>query len=954
MKFRSGCSRSPFRGVTLLAFAAAIALAAMPRAAASADWPQAHSDLRGDPAVLFGTLPNGMRYAIMRNDTPKDAVSMWFVIRSGSLQENDAQQGLAHFLEHMAFRGSRHVPENEVWSGLQRLGITIGADANAETAFDVTKYLFNFPHSDEATIDTGLLRFRDIASELTLAQSAMDAERGPILSEERLRDGPGLRMFKQKLALVFAKDRLLSRYPIGLTDVLKHAPVSLIRSYYDAFYRPDRATLIVVGEIDPQSIQSKISKLFSDWAPTGPAASDPVRPAPGPRRAEAAYYAEAGAPSVLSLNWVLKTEPDTKARERQDLIKLMALKILDNRLKDFTSEDRHPITNTDIQPVREIPDAVVWAVDAAIRPQDWRVVLDAAIRETRRMQEFGISADEFARAKNEVLAVLQAAAAAARTRSSREVANGLSDSTTQNEVFVSPADSLELADEIFRTLTAEELSAAITAFMREHGPLVFLSTPEPIEGGKATLATALAADEKAPLTRATEEARVTWPYVSFGAPGEVGQVAERTLIPDLQVTSVRFANGVRLSVKPTAFKKGEIRVDVRIGNGRLDLPSDRDTVAWAVSDNGFVYGGLNAISYQDMQRALSDKVYKTEAGVADDGLMLWGSTRPSDLLTQLQVFAAFTSAPGWRPGAVEQASSTEIDKLQQSDTSPTEMFFRNLPCLLRSDDRRWCRPGLAELEHVKPEALKTLLAPTLAAAPIELTMAGDVTADDAIAAVAQTFGALPPRAAATSLKSAVVHFPDGHSAPIELHHNGRADQGIAALAWPTADAFDLKHVQRLSVLKSVMDTRILDELRIKDGATYSPFSFLNASKVAQGFGYLAVATELPPAKMPLFFSATDSITADLKRRPISQDELERARRPLLQDILTRRQTNNYWADALVGTQQDSRRLDIIRQTVPDLKLVTAEDVQRTANDYLSDSKVWKLKITATSRVASPK
>ncbi len=287
----------------------ALVLPELPRASA-ADWPQQHSDVPADKGVLFGTLPNGMRYAIMHNATPKGAVSMWLNIEAGSLQESDAQQGLAHFLEHMAFRGSRHVPEAEVWPSLQRLGMAIGADANAGTTQSFTVYQFNFPRNDAATVDAGLLRLRDNASELTLAQTAMDAERGAVLSEERLRDTPGYRAIKQVVRLFFPDDVLTSRWPIGQTDVLKQAPVARIRDYYDAFYQPERATLIVVGEIDPAEIEAKIKKLFADWKSTGPAGHDPVRPTPGPRAPQASLFVEAGAPSMMSLSWVLPSRPD--------------------------------------------------------------------------------------------------------------------------------------------------------------------------------------------------------------------------------------------------------------------------------------------------------------------------------------------------------------------------------------------------------------------------------------------------------------------------------------------------------------------------------------------------------------------------------------------------------------------------------------------------------------------
>ena len=159
----------------------------------------------------------------------------------------------------------------------------IGPDANASTGFTQTSYQFNLPHNDNATVDSGLLRLRDIASELTLAQRAMDDERGPILSEERLRDTPQYRNLKALLHLVLPGSLGPSRMPIGKTDVIQHAPIALIQDFYHAYYRPERAVLIVVGDIDPAAIQAKILDRFANWTAVGPAGDDPRQAPPGKR-----------------------------------------------------------------------------------------------------------------------------------------------------------------------------------------------------------------------------------------------------------------------------------------------------------------------------------------------------------------------------------------------------------------------------------------------------------------------------------------------------------------------------------------------------------------------------------------------------------------------------------------------------------------------------------------------
>ncbi len=942
-KCRLGIRLSSVVAVVLGMATGGLVISTLPRAAGAADWAQVHSDLPADPAVLFGKLANGMRYAVMKNATPKGAVAMRLVIDAGSRQESDAQQGLAHFLEHMAFRGSRHVPEDQVWPGLQRLGMTVGADANAATGFNQTNYQFNLPLNDAETINTGLMRLRDIAGELTLAQRAMDDERGPILSEERLRDTPNDRSMKQVFQLTYPGSIAGSRFPIGKIDVVKHAPVSLVRDFYNAYYRPERATLIVVGDIDPKVILAKITDRFVDWKAVGPAGSDPRQVSSASRIPEAKLVVGRGASSLVAVNWVMPKEPDTKAREQADLIKLVGMKILHFRLQDLANGPQHAFTQPELQIDGSVPEGYLWGVILQTRPEDWRIAVQAATLAVRRMQEYGVSADEVTRAMGELHAQLQAEAAKATTRPSPAIADGIAKSLDEGDVFVSPTESLSVAEEVFRNLTAGKVNAGLAAMMRSHGPALYLVSPSPIEGGQAALSETFAAAERAPLTGETAAAPVVWPYSSFGPSG---QVVDRKMIADMQTTFVRFANGVRLTVKPTSFTTGEILVRVSVGNGRLGLPADRDSAIWAFNQNRFVYGGVKAIDLDDMQRALAGRLYKADTSLDDDGFVLRGQTRPADFVTQLQVLAAYVSAPGWRSGAVERARGEEISELTQFSGSPMGVFQRDIGSLLHND-RRWSTPSLAEVQAVGPNGLKDLLERQLASAPIEVTVVGDVSVDAAVQAVAGTFGALPQRseAAASPPAAMYIHFPAPTAMPIELHHNGRADQGVAVVGWPAVDEFDQQTHQDLRVLEQAFAARVLDQLRIRDGATYSPATMLGASRVFPGFGYFVAATELPAAKMPMFFSVSQSIAADLRTHKISADELERARKPAVETMITQQQTNGYWAYWLMGAQTDPRRLDIIRDTIPDLKRVTSADVQRVAKTYLIDAKAWKAVIT---------
>ncbi len=416
---------------TLLCFLAVFAL--VPAALAQdaplkqpGRWAQDYLGRLADPAVRFGTLPNGLRYAILRNDTPKDAISMRMLIGSGSLKERDEEQGLAHFLEHMAFRGSTNVPDGEVVRMLERHGLRFGPDTNASTSFDRTLYMFNFPKATDDALDTGLKLFREIGERLKLDPAAVEAEKGVVLSEERVRDTPSYKATKAQLNMLFAGTRVPERWTIGTVATIQGATAERLRRYYAANYRPDNATIVVVGAIDPAAVEAKIKAGFSDWKNGAtPDRYDPAAPAPTQRAAE---FVADGAPDVLSLNWVrpLDRRAQTLAVDREQLRRLLGIAVLNNRLSDRALRPGNPYTAA----AASVSDSLigtggVTSFSIQADPAQWPAALDAALEEQRMLLRDGVSADELKRAANSLLANMQAAADGASTRRDEALADGI-------------------------------------------------------------------------------------------------------------------------------------------------------------------------------------------------------------------------------------------------------------------------------------------------------------------------------------------------------------------------------------------------------------------------------------------------------------------------------------------------------------------------------------------------
>jgi zinc protease len=908
------------------------------------EWPQARSDVRADPDIRFGSLPNGMRYAIKRQAIPPGQAALRLRFDAGSLMETDAQQGLAHFLEHMAFAGSKAVPKDEMVKILERHGLAFGADTNASTNFDETVYKLDLPRTDDDTVDTSLKLLREAASELTIAPEAVERERGVVLSEERASDSPAYQVFKQRLGFQLPGQLMPNRLPIGKVDVLQKAPASLIADFYHHYYRPERAVLVAVGDFDPAAMEAKIRGRFGDWRAVGPAGPEPVLGKVEDRKTQAKLMVQPGTSLNLQVAWVRPPElrPDRLAKRRADFIEDLGFAVLNRRMSALARSPHPPFIAAASFKANQGHSAEVTMLNLAAQPDGWREALAAVDQEERRAVQYGVRQDELDREIAEARATAQTALSGVATRRPAQIADEIVGSLGDQEVVTNPADDLAFLESTVKGLKADTVSAALKSAFSGEGPLLFMSSPKAVQGGEQALLAEYASTLKVAVAAPAAPHAATWPYATFGV---IGKVADTREVADLNTAFVRFENGVRLTVKPTKFRDDEVLIQVNVGNGLQDLPRDRQSLAWF--GNAFIEGGLKQIDNEDTERVLASKVYEARFGVAEDAFVLSGSTRTADLPTQMQVLTAYVADPGWRAEAFNRqqtAGKTVHDQMEGTDGG---VLRRELSGLLHAGDRRFTFPSRDDISKAQLGDLQAQIAPHLANDAIEVVIVGDITVDKAIDAVAHTFGSLPARRAPEPAPAAqrTIGFPAGAAKPLLFTHKGREDQAIGYMAWPTNDLWaNPQQALENDVLGEVMGLRLIDELRLNQGVTYSPSVSYSHSLTWTGWGYLAASVEVPPAKLDGFFHDMDKIAADLRTRDVTADELDRAKKPRVDKLERARVTNQYWLSELSGAQADPRRLDFIRHIVPGTEKVTAVDVKHAAQLVLKDDKAFRLEI----------
>lgn len=905
-------------------------------------WAHEYTDRKPDPAVRFGTLPSGLRYAIQHNETPKDGVAMRMRIGSGSTVERDEEQGLAHFLEHMAFRGSTHVADGDVVRMLERHGLKFGPDTNAFTSHEQTVYLFNFPKADTAALDTGFTLFREIAERLTLDAAAVEAEKGVVLSEERTRDTPAFRASKAELGNLLSGTRAVGRWPIGVVETIRAATPERLRRYYQAHYQPDNTTLIVVGNVDVDAVERDIRGRFSDWV------GQPSEKTPQSGQAKPAQpaveFVDPGAPTRITLAWVgpLDVHADTQARQRQQVALHLGLFALNNRLSDRGLNAGAPYVGAaaGANPAA-LNAASVTQVGLVAQPGKWREGLDAALEEVRRVLQEGLQPDELTRAKPILRTSLQTRAERAPTRTSADIASTLLGAVSNDRVYTSPAQDLADGVALIDAIDATEAVAALRQAFAARGPAVFRSVQDGAVGADA-LAQQLVASLARPLATKAELTQVDWPYSDFG---ERSAVRSRTEDAALGTTLVEFVNGTRLLVKPTPWRKGSIDVRVLMGEGQAGLDPALAHAQWAL---GFTQlGGLGRMSigeFSRWQRSMG-VVLGVSFQLGNHNAIFAGSTRPNDLLIQMRALAAFSRDPGLRAEMGEKMLGVAPTLAGQLDANPSTVFSREFGRLYVSGDRRFMHsPTAQDIAATRPDDLHTILRANTGLAA-DVIMVGDVEVDAAIDAVQFTFGAGPALRRAANIP-VDLHMTPGRAEPYVVTHTGRADQAQMGRYWHLPGFLVNAPLARTArVAAAILRSRLNDTVREKMGLTYSPQAFSYASADHPDLGYFGVSIETPPEQFDAFTTALDAQLQALADAPVSADELQRARLPLVETARKDEETNTYWIGALPSLLQEPRLRPTLLDRIQALEAVTVEDVQTFIRTHVQG----KLPLTVIAR-----
>lgn len=922
---------------------------AAPPAAATASrgdtgWFYRGSDIAPDPAWRFGTLPNGLRYAVRRNALPAGQVSIRLRIDAGALHEADNERGWAHFLEHMVFRGTEHFPDHEARQIWQRLGASFGSDSNARTDSTETVYQLDLPNADRASLDTSLNVLFEMMARARIDPAAVDAERPVVIAEKDRRPELTQRALETSLPLYYAGLRYRDRDTIGTDATLAGATAEGLRAFYRRWYRPSRAVIVLVGDADPDMMEDLIRARFGGWQGEGPDPVDPDYGTPAEVPDPVANLVYPGVPVSANVAWIRPHDgaPHTMAREQQYLADSLALRIVNRRLEAHARGSNSAFINSALGVSRQRSIADTTGLSLTARDGRWQAALNESFAILGDALQSPPSAEEIDREVRNLRTSVTAAVLGESTVRSQVRAEQLVGAVDTGSVISTARTVLDNFEANVPAMTPARVETAMHDLFAGFGPRMIVATPAPVEGGGAAIARTLAeARAIAPATRQAER-RVSFDDLPrFGRPG---REVSRTEIADLGVTIVRFANGSTLAFKHTDYELGSVQVRLRFGNGTAGLAPDRPSLGWL---SGLVApSGLAGLDLDGMERLLTGRRINLTFGIDEDAFVLAGQTNAADLPDQLRLLAAKLVAPNWDPTLFARFRSAAVQSFDLNFASASARAGREVGGVVRPDDRRWRPIERDEMAAVTADQFRDFYAPLLAAGPVHVVIVGDMSLDDAVAAVRRTIAALPRRPApAAPANATVVRPPAPDPEPHRFTHQGDPNQAYAMIGWSTMGGLDnIRDRRALALAANMFQVRLFDRLREAEGATYSPNASHLSSDIFANWGIFYAAAEVRPARIDAFFRAAREIVADMAAHPALPDEFERAQNPVVTGIERRIATNGYWVDAIENFATVPAEIDTVRDYLATYRALTPEDVRQAVARWVTDQPDWSMTV----------
>jgi zinc protease len=889
-----------------------------------------------DPKVTAGTLPNGLSY-FLQQQKPKDKRAyLILVVKAGSVYEDDDQRGLAHFVEHMAFAGTRRFEKQALLDFFERSGLTFGSHANAFTGYDRTQYLLNVPTDDPALLATALDVLTDWASAVTFDPAQFEKERQVMLSEWTSSRGAARRMGEQHRQILLAGSKFAEREVIGDEKVLKETPPARVVDFYKRWYRPERMAVVVAGDIDPKAVETSIRERFGSLSPSpSDAAATAVFDVPLRTQPVTRVITDPEVPGTsVSVLFKTKTQPmATEADQRDSLTSNMAASMLSRRLDTLSQDPKAPFTGASIGNA-QATFGCLDLVQAGARAKEGRVQesLDVLLAELERVRRFGFAESEVERIKQQVRRGLDSIVEGEATAEPGGVARSLASAFVSGSVDTSAEFIKALGTRFLGEITKAELDARALAWSSGAEELVLVSgASRDAMPAETALAAALSSAAQKPLEPYRDEVTSAPLMAALPTPGKV---LEEEQVPEVGINIWTLSNGVRVVLKPTDFKQDQI-IGQAMSFGGSGWIADKDFPSARFATDIVLSSGVGTFDRQMLGKVLTGKLASARPWLDEGTEGIGSSASPQDVETMFQLIHLYLTAPRRDEAAFETFRAAVREGLRNRDLSPDTVFGDTIARAVWGNEPRRLPPTLATVEQVQLDRVLSLYTERLGdVSGMSFVFVGDIDLPSFRPLVERYLGSLPSKGRKEKFKDLGLHRRKGVTR-VRVQE-GREDKATVVLRYHGESPWsDPAHTDLVS-LQSYLQIRLREVLRDEMGGVYAP-------SVGQGFDRLpfdawslSVSFQCKPADIEKLESAVQAVFADIKKNGVADGYIEKLVSQRTRDLELDYRSNGFWLGRLSSAylrNEDPRQILTLHELT---KRVTSENIRLAARKYLRE------------------
>ena len=892
-----------------------------------------------DPSIRKAQLDNGLTYYIRHNTEPANRATLMLVVNAGSVQEDDDQLGLAHFLEHMMFNGTERFPKQALVDYFESIGMSFGGDVNAYTSYDETVYFLEFPTDDEAIINTAFQVTEDWAGRATISQEEVDKERGIILEEERLRAQNVFgRLNKQLIPFLLGDSRYAERGPIGELDVIRNAPAETLRRFYNDWYRPDLMAVIVVGDIDADDMETKIIEHFSGL------------PAPESPRPRLTY----SVPDHSDTRYLIFTDPEmpltfaqinfrqtagelgTFAAHRNNIIGRLFYMMLNYRLNDIAREADSPFLGafvTEGQLVRG-----VYSQDVAVQARPGEVLsgLGAALTEIERVRRHGFTVAELERAKSELLNAYERPFNDRENLDSHTLAREYSRNFLQNEPVPGIAFEYRLVERLLPEITRAEVNRLADQYVGTGNRSVLIIGPQ-------READSLPSQEELAVVIEAVQAKQIDPYQDIEAVTTLltdipqpADIISRKTDETHNITDLTLANGVRVLLKPTAFKEEEVLFGATSPGGS-SLVTDEDYPEALFINNIIYQSGVGDVSYAALQRLLAERSARVTPFIDELEEGFYGQAGKDHVETLFQLVYLYGTAPRADEDAFATVKDQSTEGLRNRGLMPYVALMDAVTEARYGKSIRHAAPTLEMIESLDLARAFSIYQERFADfSDFTFLFVGNFDVKQMVDWSQRYLGNLPSSNRVETWQDV---SPDPPAGIVELPvYHGQEEQSFTQILFTGPGEDTLKNRLRLRMLETVLDILMREELREEQSGVYASSVWASMQPEPDGLYEITFFFGSDPERAQELVDLLFGLIAELQTNGPREDLLAKAKAQIIHRREEQLEQNRYWEHVLEHYAAKENvdlaayvDLEVVEERV---EAVTAADIQAAAAAFL--------------------